>query len=47
MVAPQLLSAIDQRFGAGSAAKFTRMNNQFFYDIGQQVGTTVLLAPNH
>jgi hypothetical protein len=47
VVATQLMADINQRFGPGSALTFTRIGNQFFYDVAQTVGANVKLAPNH
>jgi hypothetical protein len=47
IVAVEVMNDVNARFGPGSAENFDRIDNQFFYDVAQTVGTNVGLAPNH
>jgi hypothetical protein len=46
-VRAQVEKDVAARFGSEAAGTFDRMSNQFFYDVSQEVGTNVSLAPNH
>jgi hypothetical protein len=46
-VAAEVLRDIDAKYGPGTATQFLRMANRFFFEVSQQVGSSVALAPLH
>ena len=46
-VEAQIASDLNEKFGPGSAADFERMGNRFFFDLANDLGVAVALAPNH